>query len=149
MLTKKMEKVVGYPLVVGEETFRVTALQMGNPNCCIFVNDFSALDWRRIGRAIENHPQFPDRTNVVFIRVLDRKTIELRIWERGVGETTASGTCSCAAAVAAVINGKTDRLVNAVMPGGEARIHWRDDGEVVITGSADVVYSGEWLTESG
>jgi diaminopimelate epimerase len=86
---------------------------------------------------------------VVFIRVLDRKTIELRIWERGVGETTASGTCSCAAAVAAVINGKTDRLVNAVMPGGEAGIHWRDDGEVVITGSADVVYSGEWLTESG
>jgi len=149
MLTQKMEKVVGYPLVVGEETFSVTALQMGNPNCCIFVNDFSALDWRRIGRAIENHPQFPDRTNVVFIRVLDRKTIELRIWERGVGETTASGTCSCAAAVAAVINGKTDRLVNAVMPGGEARIHWRDDGEVVITGSADVVYSGEWLTESG
>ena len=149
MLTKKMEKVVGYPLVVGEETFSVTALQMGNPNCCIFVNDFSALDWRRIGRAIENHPQFPDRTNVVFIRVLDRKTIELRIWERGVGETTASGTCSCAAAVAAVINGKTDRLVNAVMPGGEARIHWRDDGEVVLTGSAEVVYGGEWLTESG
>ena len=149
MLTKKMEKVVGYPLVVGDETFSVTALQMGNPNCCIFVNDFSALDWRRIGRSIENHPQFPDRTNVVFIRVLDRKTIELRIWERGVGETTASGTCSCAAAVAAMINGKTDRLVNAVMPGGEARIHWRDDGEVVITGSAEVVYSGEWLTESG
>lgn len=149
MLTKKMGKVVGYPLVVGDETFSVTALQMGNPNCCIFVNDFSALDWRRIGRAIENHPQFPDRTNVVFIRVLDRKTIELRIWERGVGETTASGTCSCAAAVAAMMNGKTDRLVNAVMPGGEARIHWRDDGEVVITGSAGVVYSGEWLTESG
>lgn len=149
MLTKRMEKVVGYPLVVGDETFSVTALQMGNPNCCIFVNDFSALDWRRIGPAIENHPQFPDRTNVVFIRVLDRKTIELRIWERGVGETTASGTCSCAAAVAAMINGKTDRLVNAVMPGGEARIHWRDDGEVVITGRAKVVYSGEWLTESG
>jgi diaminopimelate epimerase len=149
MLTKKMEKVVGYPLVVGDETFSVTALQMGNPNCCIFVNDFSELDWRRIGRAIENHPQFPDRTNVVFIRVVDRKTIELRIWERGVGETTASGTCSCAAAVAAMINGKTDRLVNAVMPGCEARIYWRDDGEVVITGSAEVVYSGEWLTESG
>ena len=149
MLTKRMEKVVGYPLAVGDETFSVTALQMGNPNCCIFVNDFSALDWRQIGRAIENHQQFPDRTNVVFIRVLDRKTIELRIWERGVGETTASGTCSCAAAVAAMINGKTDRLVNAVMPGGEARIHWRDDGEVVITGSAEVVYSGEWLTESG
>jgi diaminopimelate epimerase len=149
MLTEEMERVVGYPLVVGDETFSVTALQMGNPNCCIFVNDFRALDWRRIGRKIENHQQFPDRTNVVFIRVLDRKTIELRIWERGVGETTASGTCSCAAAVAAMINGKTDRLVNSVMPGGEARIQWRDDGEVVITSRAAVIYSGEWLSQNG
>jgi diaminopimelate epimerase len=77
--------------------------------------------------------------------VQDRKTIELRIWERGVGETTASGTCSCAAAVASMINGKTERLVNVLMPGGEARIHWRDDSEVVITGSAEVVYQGDWL----
>ncbi len=146
---QRLQRVIDYPLTVANETFKVTALQMGNPNCCIFVEDFDAIDWRRMGRAIENHQQFPDRTNVVFVRVEARDKIELRIWERGVGETTASGTCSCAAAVAAMINKKTERRVNVIMPGGQAKIHWRDDGEVVITGRAEVVYSGEWLTETG
>jgi diaminopimelate epimerase len=104
-----MEKVVDYDLNVAGEVFSVTALQMGNPNCCIFVDDFDKLDWRRVGRNLENHEQFPDRTNVVFVRIQDRETIELRIWERGVGETMASGTCSCAAAVAAMIKGETER----------------------------------------
>lgn len=143
-------KVIDYELDVAGESFPVTALRMGNPNCCIFVNDFDALDWRRIGRAIEIHPQFPERTNVVFVRVRDRRTIELRIWERGVGETEASGTCSCAAAVAAMIKGETERLVEVQMPGGRAQINWRgheDDGEVVITGTAELVYKGDWLAE--
>jgi len=145
MAGQQLDRVVGFPLAVGDESFPVTAMQMGNPNCCIFLEDFAALDWRRVGRAIETHPQFPDRTNVVFIRVLDRQTIELRIWERGVGETTASGTCSCAGAVAAMVNEKVDRDIKVLMPGGEVRINWRTDGEVVITGSAEVVYSAEWL----
>src|SRR6266496_2191423 len=132
-----LERVIGYPLPVDEETFLVTALQIGNPNCCIFVDDFDALDWRRVGRAIENHKQFPERTNVVFVRVKDRNNIELRIWERGVGETTASGTCSCAAAVAAMIKEKTERVIEVEMPGGRASIQWRGDGEVVITGTAE------------
>ena len=143
-----LRKVVDYELDVNGELFPVTALQMGNPNCCIFVNDFDALDWRHIGKTIETHKQFPDRTNVVFVRVIDRQTIELRIWERGVGETEASGTCSCAAAVAAMIKGETERQVDVLMPGGRAKIQWRgrgDDGEVVITGSAAVVYEGDWL----
>jgi len=141
-----MEKVVDYELEVEGESFPVTALQMGNPNCCIFVDDFDALEWRRIGKAIETHKQFPERTNVIFVRVVDRKTIELRIWERGVGETEASGTCSCAAAVAAMVKGKTERLVDVLMPGGRAKINWReDDGEVVITGTAEVIYEGDWL----
>src|SRR5205807_5761779 len=145
MLTgEPRERVIDYPLVVNGETFSVTALQMGNPNCCIFLDDFDRLDWRRVGRAIETHAQFPDRTNVTFIRVLDRQQIELRIWERGVGETTASGTCSCAAAVASMINGKTDRRVKALTPGGQVNIYWRDDGEVVLTGSAEFIYRGEW-----
>jgi len=136
-----LERVVDYPF----ETFRITAMQMGNPNCCIFTDDFDSLDWRSIGKHIENHPQFPDRTNVVFVRVIDRKVIELRIWERGVGETTASGTCSCAGAVAAMVNDKADRDVRVIMEGGEVRIQWRPDDQVVITGTAEVVYSGEWL----
>ena len=144
-ITPPLDKVVGYPLRVNGESFPVTAMQMGNPNCCIFVDDFDALDWRRIGKAIEVHEQFPDRTNVVFVRPVERNLIELRIWERGVGETTASGTCSCAGAVAAMVNGHADRDVRVVMEGGEVRIKWREDGEVVITGTAEVVYSGQWL----
>src|SRR2546423_71005 len=95
-----LESVIRYPLVVDGETLAVTALQMGNPNCCVFVSNFDDLDWRRLGPLIENHPQFPERTNVIFIRVRDRANIEERIWERGVGETESSGTCSCGADVA-------------------------------------------------
>ena len=141
------DEVIRYPLPVEGEPVMITAMQMGNPNCCIFVDDFEALNWRKLGKAIEVHPQFPDRTNVVFVKVIDRDLIELRIWERGVGETTASGTCSCAGAVAAMVNEKADRDVRVVMEGGEVRIKWRADGQVVITGTAEVVYSGQWLQE--
>jgi diaminopimelate epimerase len=153
MITKEpMGKVIDYQLYFDEGSVRITALQMGNPNCCIFVDDFDLLDWRQLGRRIETHEQFPDRTNVVFVRVEDRNTIELRIWERGVGETMASGTCSCAAAVAAMIKGDTERVVKVLMPGGKAKVEWRghgDVGEVVITGSAEVIYQGNWLTDTG
>ena len=146
MLTEpSLEMVVDYALQVNGDEFHVTALQMGNPNCCIFVKDFDELDWRRIGKALENHKQFPDRTNVVFVRVDSPQTISLRIWERGVGETNASGSCSCAAAVAAMVKKETERTVQVLMPGGEARIQWRVDGEVVITGFAEVIYGGKWL----
>ncbi len=141
------DRVIDYPLNVDGETLKMTALQMGNPNCCILVDDFDAIDWRRLGPLIENHPQFPERTNVIFIRIVDRENIEERIWERGVGETESSGTCSCAAVVASVINGKTDRAVNVHAPGGLIPIEWRDDDEVVLTGTASVVYTGEWLVD--
>lgn len=139
------ERVIDYPLEVDGEVVRVTALLMGNPMCCLFVDDFSAVDWRRLGRALESHAQFPERANVVFVRVHDRRNIELRIWERGVGETSASGTCSCAAVVASVIKNQTERRLHVLMPGGQVEIEWRDDGEVMLTGRADIVYSGEWL----
>ena len=143
--SQPLDRVIDYPLVVDGETLQVTALQMGNPNCCVFMEDFDTLDWRRLGHLIENHSQFPERTNVIFIRVRDRQTIEERIWERGVGETESSGTCSCAAVIASVINGKIDRQVNVHAPGGIIPIEWRADDEVVLTGRADLVYSGEWL----
>jgi diaminopimelate epimerase len=153
MITSEpMQRVIDYKLPVNGMTYLVTALQMGNPNCCIFVSDFGELDWRQVGKTIETHPSFPDRTNVVFVSVVDRQTIELRIWERGVGETEASGTCSCAAAVAGMIKSETERLVEVVMPGGRAKICWRgegDAGEVVITGSAEVIYDGDWLAGPG
>lgn len=146
MITDELrERVIAYPLVVEGQTHSVTALQMGNPNCALFVADFDSLDWRRVGRAMESHAQFPERTNVEFVRVIDRANIELRIWERGVGETFSSGTCSCAAVVASVINDKTDRRVTVHTPGGRIEVEWREDGEVVMTGRADIVYRGVWL----
>jgi diaminopimelate epimerase len=147
IVDRPQNTVIDYPLEVGDETYTITAMQMGNPNCCIFVDDFDHLDWRRLGPLIENHPRFPERTNVIFIRVRDRENIEERIWERGVGETESSGTCSCAAAVASVINQHTGRRVSVHAPGGLLAIEWRDDDEVVLTGRAEVIYSGQWLRE--
>jgi diaminopimelate epimerase len=147
MLTSKpLEEVRDYALALpGGETLSVTALQMCNPNCCVFVEDFDAVDWRSLGRAIESHALFPERTNVEFIRVLDRGTIEARVWERGAGETLSSGTGACAAAVASMVGGRTERHVRVSMPGGLLEVLWREDGEVLLTGTAEVVYRGEWL----
>ncbi len=142
-------RVVNYPLDLGDgETVAVTALEMCNPNCCVLVADFDAVDWRRWGRIIETHPRFPARTNVEFIRVLDRTNVEARVWERGVGETLSSGTGACAVAVAACLNELTDRRVSVHMPGGRLEVEWRTDGEVVLTGAAAVIYRGEWLRET-
>jgi diaminopimelate epimerase len=145
MLTgEPLPAVRNYPLELDAgETVAVTALQMCNPNCCIFVDDFASVDWRRIGRAVETHAQFPERTNVEFIRVRDRHAIEVRVWERGVGETLSSGTGACASAVAAAFNNLTDRRVHVHMPGGLLEVHWRDDGEALLTGDAEFIYRGE------
>ncbi len=146
MLTDEpMERVVDYALNVEGETVLITALQMGNPNCCVFTEDFDSIDWRRIGKLIESHPEFPERTNVTFIRTIDRARIEVRIWERGAGETFSSGTCSAAAAVASAFTNRTNRRVSVHAPGGKIEVNWREDGEVILTGRADIVYSGEWL----
>jgi diaminopimelate epimerase len=140
------EQVVDFPLELETgEIVRVTALQMCNPNACVFVEDFERADWRRVGRAIESHARFPQRTNVEFVRVRDRRTIEARVYERGVGPTLSSGTGACASAVAACLNGLTDRRVTVEMEGGCLEVEWREDGEVLLTGEAEVIYRGEWL----
>lgn len=145
LVGESLEKVIDYPVKVNGLTLNITALQMGNPNCAVFVDDFAALDWRVVGKHLENHERFPDRTNVEFVKVIDPRTIELRLWERGVGETLSSGTCACAAVIASALKGLTDRRVKVIMEGGETEIEWRQDNEVVLTGRADVVYDGEWL----
>ncbi len=143
-----LAEVRDYPLALPDgDTLSVTALQMCNPNCCVFVEDFETTDWRRLGPLIENHAAFPERTNVEFVRVVDRGRIEARVWERGAGETLSSGTGACAAAVASMIGGHTDRRVTVRMPGGDLEVLWREDGEVLLTGTAEVVYRGEWLKE--
>jgi diaminopimelate epimerase len=149
MLTPEpLEEVRDYLLTLPlGETLSVTALQMCNPNCCAFVEEFDSVDWRRLGRAVESHALFPERTNVEFIRVIDRQNIEARVWERGAGETLSSGTGACAAAVASTVGGRTGRRVKVSMPGGLLEVLWREDGEVLLTGEAEVVYRGEWLKD--
>ena len=143
-----LERVINYPLQVEGAQLNVTALLMGNPHCCIFVENFDELDWRGIGRVLQSHEQFPERVNVVFVRVVDRSNIEIRIWERGVGETFSSGTGACAASVASMINEKTERRIKVLMPGGQIEVWWREDNEVLMTGRADIVYRGEFLGDS-
>lgn len=144
-LPMELEQVIRQPLTVGGQTVEITATSMGNPHCSIFVNDFEQLDWRRLGAAIETHSAFPDRTNVEFIRVLNRNEIEVRFWERGCGETLASGTGSCGAALASMLNDLTERKIKVITAAGELVVEWHDDNTVIQTGEACAVYRGEWL----
>ncbi len=138
-----LDEVIDREVVVGDQAILVSAVNVGNPVACIFVESFD-FDWRSIGREMECHAAFPERANIVFVKVLGRDAIELRIWERGAGETAASGTCSSAAAVLCAHTGRTDRHVSVHSPGGMADFEWRADGEMILTGRADLAYCGEW-----
>lgn len=138
------DSIVDHPLSVGVRNLSVTCVNVGNPVCAVFVDDFD-LDWRRIGKDLESNSRFPERTNVVFIKVADRKDLEIRIWERGAGETSSSGTCSIAAAVVSAYTGRTDREVSVHAPGGTTKTHWRDDGEMLIEGTAELAFCGSWI----
>jgi len=126
-----------------EQTFKITCVSMGNPHCITFVNDVQSISVDEIGPKIENHPLFPEKTNVEFIQVLNKQEVNFRVWERGVGETLACGTGACAALVAAVLNKKIDRVATIHLPGGDLDIRWADDGYVYMTGPAELVFRGE------
>ncbi len=127
-----------------EMAIRITFVDVGNPVAVIFLEDFAQIDWRAIGGKVETAPVFPDRTNVVFVKIIDRENIEIRIWERGAGETSSSGTCSIAAAVASIGGGKTNREVSVHAVGGTTTAVWREDGEMLIAGRADLAFCGEF-----
>lgn len=146
ILPTPLDRVIRQPLEVLGQTVEITATSMGNPHCSIFVAGFDSFDWRQVGAALETHPAFPDRTNVEFIRVLNRNEIEVRFWERGCGETLASGTGSCGAALASMLNDLTDRKLTVITAAGELIVEWREDNAVIQTGEARAVFSGEWLT---
>jgi len=117
---------------------------MGNPHCVVFVRDVESLPLADIGPRFEHHGFFPARVNTEFIQVLDRSALRMRVWERGSGETAACGTGACAAVVAAVLNGKTDRRAVVHLNGGDLQIEWSAaDNHVLMTGPAAVVFSGE------
>jgi diaminopimelate epimerase len=140
--------LVGCELAVGEEVYSVTITSMGNPHCSIFCDDFASKDWEYLGGRIETHPSFPKRTNVEFIKVKSRRKIQVRFWERGVGKTKASGTGSCAAVVASVLNGYTDRGVEVQTLGGYLKVHWQPDNSLILQGPARIICDGDYKGSS-
>ena len=125
--------------------FEATFVSMGNPHAVIFVPDLKVVDLERIGPVLEWHPAFPRRINVHFVQVLKSGEVIMRTWERGSGITLACGTGACAVCVAGVLTGKSDRRIQAQLPGGRLELEWREaDGHVFMTGGASEVFSGEW-----
>ena len=145
--SERKDTVVDFAVTVAGREFLMSCVNVGNPVAITFVDDFD-FDWRLYGRKLESHPVFPEKANVVFVNVIDRENIEIRIWERAAGETSSSGTCSSGAAVLAAKTDRTGRKVAVHAVGGTTEFFWRDDDEMLITGRADVSYCGEWPTNS-
>jgi diaminopimelate epimerase len=137
--------ILRFPLKTFRGDLPVTVTSMGNPHCSVFVADFDTVDWLRLGHDIERNEHFPNRTNVEFIRLVSRDEIEVRFWERGVGHTMSSGTGSCGATVAAILNGLTERRVRVRTEAGALEVVWPEDGALTLTGPAARVMSGKYL----
>ena len=140
----KVSKATGEKLTVQGKEYEVTCVSMGNPHCIVCVDDVEGLAIEQVGPFFERHEVFPDRVNTEFIKVLDRNTVQMRVWERGAGETWACGTGACAVAVACILNGWTEREVTVKLRGGDLRICWdQDKNTVFMTGPAATVFDGE------
>lgn len=138
------EQVVDAPIVVKDQEYRMTCVSVGNPHAVIFTDHVADMNLEAVGPFFENHACFPNRTNAEFVEVLDRKTVFMRVWERGTGETLACGTGCCATAVASALNGLTDDCVTVKVLGGEILIEWdREANLVYMTGPAVTVFEGE------
>ena len=138
------DQMVNQPLKVDGKDYMVTCVSMGNPHCITFVEDTKNLEIEKIGPSFETHAAFPDRVNTEFIQVIDKNTINMRVWERGSGETWACGTGTCASVVASVLNGHTERNVLVHLLGGDLEILWDEkDNHVYMTGPATTVFDGE------
>jgi diaminopimelate epimerase len=141
--------VVGFRLPTDAGAFPVTVTSIGNPHCTLFLRSFDAIDWHAVGREIERNPRFPNRTNVEFVKVISPREIEVRFWERGVGVTNSSGTGSCGATVASILNGYTAREVRVRTVAGNLEIAWPKGGEVILTGPVERVSKGAYYYRAG
>ena len=137
------EKVIDEPIEVDGQVYHMTGVSMGNPHTVIYVDDVKGLDLEKIGPKFENHERFPKRINTEFVHCIDRQTVEMRVWERGSGETLVCGTGACAVAVSSILNNLTDTQVTVKLLGGDLQIEWdREKDRVFMTGPATVVFDG-------
>ena len=124
-------------------SYKINKISTGNPHCVIFVDDIDSINLSEMGPVIENLPQFPDRTNVEFAKILNKGEIALKVWERGAGATLACGTGACATVAAAILNDLTDRKVVVHLPGGDLEIEWAQDKHLLMRGPAEKVFEGK------
>jgi len=138
-------EAVKEPLKIENLDYSINKISMGNPHCVIFVDDLQSVRLKEIGPIIENLPQFPNRTNVEFVQVINDKEIALKVWERGAGETLACGTGACASVVAASLNGLTGKKVVVHLPGGDLGIEWAPENHIIMRGPAEKAFDGHIL----
>jgi diaminopimelate epimerase len=136
--------VTDYPLKVRGRKLMLSFVSMGNPHGVSFVEDVEAFPLAEIGPAVENHDMFPHRLNFEIARVLSRRAIRARVWERGAGETLSCGTGACAVAVAARLHGYINDRVQVELAGGKLNVEWDGKGQVYLNGPAEAVFNGEW-----
>ena len=141
------ETVIELPLEAAGQTWAITTVSMGNPHCVIFVPEVASFPVTEVGPHLENHELFPARTNVEFVRVISEDRLEMRVWERGSGETLACGTGASACVVASALTGRTGRHVTVELLGGELDIEWAEDDHVFVTGPATEVYTAQVRAE--
>jgi diaminopimelate epimerase len=140
------EKIIDYPLSINRKIYPITVVSLGNPHCAVFVDHLPArIEWHQVGREIESHPFFPNRTNIEFIHVLNRQEIEVVFWERGVGETLSSGSGSSAAAVASILKNLTDKKVFVKTSMGRVVVEWEKE-KVYSSAPAEIVFEGSLLS---
>ena len=138
------EEFINKVISVDGTEYAITCVSMGNPHAVVYMDDIENLDIETLGPKFELHQIFPKRTNTEFVKVIDKNTVEMRVWERGAGETLACGTGACAVLVASVLNGKCERKSTVRLIGGELTVEWReDDNCVYMTGPAEKVFDGE------
>lgn len=141
---KDLSRIINCPITVGGIEYRMTCVSMGNPHCVVFTDHIDALDLEKIGPLFEHHPCFPNRVNTEFVKVIDQNTVEMRVWERGSGETLACGTGACAVTVACILNELTQRVVTVKLLGGDLKIEWEKDTDLIyMTGPAECVFEGD------
>ena len=145
-VVSEKEEVIDEPITVDGQEYRMTCVSMGNPHAVVFIDqDVKEFPLETVGVKFENHERVPKRVNTEFVNVLDRHTAQMRVWERGSGETLACGTGACAVAVACALNGLTEDEVTVKLLGGDLQIKWdREKNTVYMTGPAEVVFDGEW-----